>query len=185
MNRLAACLAIALLTATSLSSTVYAYSDDPRKPQMKKTAAGSLMQTKDFIVQATNSNEFEVRSSQLALQKSNNPRIKEFAQHMITDHTKAMNDLKDALSRTDMSKAMPNELDAEHQAKINKLSNLSGAAFEEKYIKMQAEAHRKAVKLFDSYAHTGNESELREFAENTLPTLKAHKKHVMQLEEAY
>jgi putative membrane protein len=47
---------------------------------------------------------------------------------------------------------------------------------------MQADAHKKAVSLFKSYAANGQDKELKSFASETLPALKQHLDHVKQLE---
>ena len=39
---------------------------------------------------------------------------------------------------------------------------------------MQVKAHEKAVSLFQAYAAAGENDELEDWAENTLPTLKEH-----------
>lgn len=144
-------------------------------------AAESTM-TDDFVRKAAVASKFEIESSQLALEKSHNKQIKDFAQMMIDDHTKADRDLKAAVRSSDVDEAaIPDSLDEKHQAMLDKLNNAKGKDFDRQYIKAQAEGHKEAVTLFDKYAKKGDDDSLKKFASNALPTLKDHKDQVKQL----
>jgi putative membrane protein len=69
---------------------------------------------------------------------------------------------------------LPTELDAEHKRKLDDLAKLSGREFDTAYDRAQMEAHREAVALFESYAQTGDNPDLKQWAAKTLPHLKAH-----------
>ena len=43
---------------------------------------------------------------------------------------------------------------------------------------MQQSAHDEAVKLFSKYSKNGDNAALKSFAQETLPTLQDHKKHI-------
>ena len=49
------------------------------------------------------------------------------------------------------------------------------------YVQSQRDAHREAVSLFESYATSGKNPQLQQFAEKTLPTLKKHSQQVQSL----
>ncbi|MDP9128710.1 MAG: DUF4142 domain-containing protein, partial [Pseudomonadota bacterium] len=121
--------------------------------------------------------------SRLALQKTQNSAIKDFAQEMVNDHTKAGNELKEVLSASDAKLPQPSAgLDAAHQKQIDQLNSLSGTDFDRQYVAMQVTAHDNAVALFDDYAKSGDNSALKAFASKTLPTLQEHKAHVHRLQ---
>jgi putative membrane protein len=127
-------------------------------------------------------NMFEIKSSELALDKSQNDDVKKFAQQMIDDHTKAGDKLDDALSASNSEIQTADELDSKHQKRLDALSSLSGKDFDTQYIAIQLKAHQKAVALFSDYAGHGKNASVRDFAAKTLPTLKKHLKHVTALQ---
>ena len=54
------------------------------------------------------------------------------------------------------------------------LKSLSGNQFDKTYVQMQVKAHEKAISLFEAYAAAGENKGLKDWAWNTLPTLKEH-----------
>jgi putative membrane protein len=142
-------------------------------------------QPQDFIQKAEVGNQFEISSSKLALEKSNNDQIKQFAQQMIDDHTQAENQIKGVIAGSGGDLTAPKEsMDVKHQKILTRLQNESGDDFDKRYIKAQIKAHNDAVSLFNDYAKTGNNRALRDFAKGTLPTIKEHQKHINQISAA-
>jgi len=141
-----------------------------------KTASG-------FVRRASVGNEFEIESSQLALQKSQNDMIKQFAQRMIDDHTKAGQDLTAVLASVPVKNTEASEpvLDRKHQNLLDKLGQSSGSDFDKLYVKDQVRAHDDAVNLFKNYAHDGDNEGLKNFASRTLPTLQSHQEEINQI----
>jgi predicted outer membrane protein len=60
-----------------------------QQSQGAATAKADATTAQGFVEQAAMINLFEVASGQLALEKSENQEVKDFAQHIVTDHTKA------------------------------------------------------------------------------------------------
>ncbi len=133
------------------------------------------MTPETFAQKVAGSDEFEIQSSQIALQKSNNQQIKSFAQRMIDDHTKINNQLKDLLKQANMQEPS-SELDSQHQAMLNKLKNESGTKFERTYVKDQRNGHKQAVRLLEGYSKSGTNETLKKFASDSLPIIKEHLK---------
>ncbi len=69
---------------------------------------------------------------------------------------------------------LPQGLDAAHQKLLDQLSGLAGAKFDAAYKSAQVKGHVQAVRLFAAYAKSGDNPELKKFAEDTLPTLRDH-----------
>ena len=124
----------------------------------------------EFVTKAAEGGMFEVQSSQLALKKSPDKDVKDFAQKMIDDHTKADDKLK-SLAK---GETVPTSLDHAHQQMLTKLQSESGSNFAEQFKQMQVSAHQQAVELFQNYADHGSDASLKQFASQTLPTLKDH-----------
>lgn len=134
-----------------------------------------------FVRKASVANEFEIESSKLALEKSQDKDIKSFAQRMIDDHKKAGDDMKEALSASKLDLKPETQLDDKHQQIIKKLESLSTDDFNNAYVAAQVDAHDEAVSLFSDYAKNGGDEALKHFASETLPTLKSHQTHVKDL----
>src|SRR6195256_5576404 len=129
--------------------------------------------TADFVKEVAISDMFEIDSSKLAQDKGNAAE-KTFASQMITDHTKTSTELKGLVSSSKVKADLPAALDSSHQSKLDKLKGESGKDFSSDYDSMQVSAHKDAVSLFDRYAKSGENAELKEWAGKTLPTLKHH-----------
>jgi putative membrane protein len=143
------------------------------------------MSTREFVTTAAVANKFEIDSSQLALKQSRSRMVRDFARHMVEDHSQAGEDMHDALARARTRVTPPARLDAKHREMMDRLRGLRGSSFDREYIRMQMNAHRDAVHLFSDYAKTGGDRTIRNFAAETLPTLKDHRRHVNRLNDAY
>jgi putative membrane protein len=168
----AACLiATALVAAPALAQTTPPpASSPPAATAMKVNAA-------EFVNKAANSDMFEVQSSQLALTRTQDSRLREFAQRMVKDHTQASDKLKAAAQ----NQTVPTTLDQEHAGMLQKLQQAQGDDFSRQYAQMQLDGHQKAVALFESYAQNGDHAQLKQFAQQTVPALREHLQQITQI----
>lgn len=144
--------------------------------------AEATQATQNFVKNAAIGSQFEILSSRMALEKSQNPTVKQFAQKMIEDHTKADSQLKTTLPSSSAGLAsMPSTLDSKHQQVLDRLKAVSGSTFDQEYLKAQMDAHQHAVTIFQDYATNGDDPVLKNFSTQTLPVLKQHQEHVTQL----
>jgi putative membrane protein len=140
------------------------------------SALGMAPKTEDFVKEVAISDMFEVDSSKLAQQKSDNAAVKDFASHMVMDHTKTSSELKGLVQGGDVKAEVPAALDSSHQSKLDKLKGLNGADFNKQYISDQQSAHSGAVSLFERYSTGGENPTLKDWAGKTLPALQSHKR---------
>jgi putative membrane protein len=96
----------------------------------------------------------------------------------VTDHTKAGAKLQAIAGKKGLS--LPTEMDAEQKAELDRLSQLSGAAFDRAYMELMVSDHEKDVSEFETEANSGADPQLKTFAATTLPTLKIHLKLAKQ-----
>jgi len=127
---------------------------------------------KKFVKEAAIGGLAEVELGKLAAQKASSEDVKQFGQKMVDDHGKANDQLKEIATKSSID--VPAALDSKHQAKIDKLSKLSGADFDKAYIKDQLKDHQKDVAAFQSEAQGGSDPNVKQFAAATLPTLQEH-----------
>lgn len=151
--------------------------------QTSHTAATSAKDALDqedrtFVKEAAIGGMSEVELGKIA-QKSENADVKRFADRMIEDHTKANEQLTSIV--TGLGVDMPKTLDSEHERMREKLQPLHGKAFDDQYTHDMVEDHSKAVKLFQQEERSGHNTELKQFAQKTLPTLEEHQKMALEL----
>ena len=150
----------------------------------EKTGANSVLgispSSADFVTQAAISDMFEIQTSQLALQQSNEP-TKAFAKQMITDHEMTSGKMKAMVQGGKVQAQIPTVLDSTHQGKLDKLKGLKGDEFTKQYQNDQVTGHKNTVDLFKRYASEGDNPELKAFASKHLPHLEKHLKMAQDL----
>ncbi len=147
------------------------------------SALGVAPTTADFVKEVALGDLFELESSKLAEQKSN-AQEKAFARQMVTDHSKTSSELKSLVGSGKVEAVLPTTLDSSHQSKLDKLQDASGKDFSSDFNSYQVSAHKDAVSLFERYAKGGDNSELKDWAGKTLPTLRHHLEMAQELGEA-
>ena len=138
------------------------------------TGAGAKGSAQDrtFIMEAAAGGMAEVELGRLASQKASNSEVKQFGQMMVDDHTKA----NDQLMKIAQTKglAAPHALKPQDQATQDRLSKLSGEAFDRAYMQHMVQDHKKDVSLFRKQSTSASDAEVKQFASSTLPTLEKH-----------
>jgi len=145
------------------------------KGSMGSSEKGSLDRSdRKFIEDAAVSGMAEVELGKLAQQKATDPQVKQFGEHMVQDHSKANDQLKQTASAKGVQ--IPTSLDKKHQGEMDKLQKLSGADFDRQYMQRMVSEHKKDVSEFEKAAKSAKDSEVKSFASQTLPTLQDHLK---------
>lgn len=130
------------------------------------------MDDKKFVKEAAMGGLAEVEMGKLAVQKGNSEDVKQFGQKLIDDHTKANDQLKQVASQDNIQ--IPTAPDKKEQEKIDKLSKLSGPAFDKAFVKDQVKDHKTDIKEFQREAQGGSEANVKTFASSTIPVLQQH-----------
>lgn len=158
--------------ATASTSTTPTTATATRTPGRGASDAKLSHRDHEFIEDAAKGGLAEVQLGQLAAQKAENPDVKKFGQRMVDDHSKANDQLKQIASSKGMN--LPADLDRSAKREHDKLSKLSGAAFDREYMKHMVSDHKKDVKDFEKEAKSGSDADVKTFASSTLPTLQEH-----------
>ncbi|KAA0572595.1 DUF4142 domain-containing protein [Azospirillum sp. Sh1] len=142
-------------------------------PTAKVTEKGQVaQQDMTFANKAAMSDMFEIQAGKLAQDQAKEKDVKQFGSHMVSDHTKTSDAMKEMAQKKSMT--LPTKLDSEHQQKLDKLRGMKGEQFDSAYMQGQVDAHQTAVSLFRDQAQNGKDADLKRFAEQTLPTLEQH-----------
>jgi putative membrane protein len=150
------------------------------QPPSAAIAASAAASAGTFVPTASSANLFEIESSQLALQRSQSSKVKDFAQRMVTDHNMAASKMKQALSDAKIVPP-PEKLNAKDQKAYDNLKAVAPTGFDKAYIEAQYMAHVEAVNLFTAYSKNGDNPRLKALAADLLPTLQGHLDHISKL----
>lgn len=167
---------------------------------------------KDFVEDQLAAGTAEIELGKLATQKGSTAEVKQFGQMMIDDHTRAGNELKQAVSRFNVT--APAGLEGDHKDLHERLSKLQGAEFDREYMQAMVENHREVVDQLESRVErqpqgtsgdnaqrnsTANQNAqpsaersdnpatmaVNQWAAKTLPAAQQHLQHAQMLEERF
>jgi len=133
-----------------------------------------------FVTEAAQGGMAEVQLGSLASKKGSNSGVKAFGQRMVQDHSKANQELMKLATQKGVP--LPKSI-GKHQAIYNRLSRLSGAAFDSAYMSDMVKDHQEDVAAFQKASQTAHDPTLKSWAAKTLPTLKEHLQMAMQTKQ--
>ena len=142
----------------------------------------------DFVDNAAAGGIAEIETSRLALEKSSSADVKAFANMMITDHSKANDELAALARKNDIE--VPDTTTLVKQAK-EKILEVRDESFDTAYANNQVKAHEETIELFKKEANTVTDdkvkgaTELKAFAQKMLPALEKHLAEAKKLQAAH
>lgn len=169
MNRILICAGLLAIGGASPAATAPAAPVALADPMPTKAAA--------FVAAAGSSDLYEIDSSRLALQRSQNAQVRDFAQMMIDHHTKTTQTVAEAARSAGMNPPPPSLLPPQ-RAMLDKLQPANGAAFDRLYLDQQRKAHQAALGLHQNYAKNGDTPALRQAASGAVPIVQQHIDHL-------
>lgn len=136
---------------------------------------------KSFVKKASINGMIDVEMAKLAAEKGFSSEVKQYGQKTADERTKSNNQLKEIASRESI--AIPNGLTARQQGHIDKLSKLSGTAFDQAYLKDQVKSRGNDVREYQMEAQDGSDTGVKTFAAQTLPALQENLKTAKDLQQ--
>ena len=166
---------LALCIACALGAPLYAFAQPTPAPgAADSSAAITKLNSEDrgFLTKAAESGYLEIEGSKLALEKSRDTQVKQFAQKMIDDHTALGRQLQHLAKQKGYE--TPTQPSLVQSARLKALE-LRGDGFDEAYgDEIAIAAHEDAIELFEEAAKRATDEDLKRFAADTLPMLKRH-----------
>ena len=162
-------------TTDSTSSTTTTTTDTTSTGGSTNSTMSSTPLSKDdssFVMEAAGGGMMEVQAGQIAQQNAQSQRVKDFGTMMVTDHSKANDELKSYASGHGIT--LPDSLPKAEQKHLDELKKLKGAAFDKHYVSMMVDDHQKDVAKFKKQSASANDAQLKTWAGNTLPVLQKH-----------
>lgn len=184
-----------LIVAAALLTVACAEGETAEAPEAAATPAAEVAapapvapavtdpQIADIVVAA---NAVDVQAGELAREKATDPRVKEFAERMITDHTgvnEAAGALVSRLGVTPEPNPTSESLRSGGTEAIAALSQQTGAAFDKAYMDREVAYHQQVLDAIDqTLIPSAQNAELKALLEQTRPAIEAHLKHARELQ---
>jgi putative membrane protein len=156
-------LLIAVLTAGALAL--------PLAGLAQKKGNLSQEDQKRFAAMAQ-ANMAEVAAGKVAQEKARSDDVKKFGQHMVEDHGKMLDEMKQMGEKK--GARLPASPDKEQQAAMKKLEAMSGDNFDRAFMEQMVKDHQKALKLAQDTAKNAKDGELKQAAQKATPEIRKH-----------
>ncbi len=134
-----------------------------------------------LMTEIAQANLAEIEAGKLAKDKSQNDQVKSFAQKMIDDHTKALDELKQLAQAKGVT--LPTEPDRQQKAMEKRLSSLSGDKFDKQYLEQAGDrSHKDTHKLLKQASTKAQDSDLKNYASKTMSVVESHQQMAEETE---
>lgn len=124
-----------------------------------------------FIQMAGSLGLLQVRLGKMAEEKGSSASVKDFANRMVADYSKANEELATAAKQA----AFPAPVVLrQHKQVVDRFLGTGRSSFDKNYMTAMVEYDREAVRLFQQEAESGRIASLKELASRMLPTVQQH-----------
>ena len=128
---------------------------------------------RQFVIDAAHGGMAEVKMAQLALQKSTNPEVKQFAQQMIAQHTPVNKELMRLAAQKGIT--APTDEGPKYKAAMMRLMQMSGDSFDKAYMSEgRVNRHLESAAVYQRQAMMGQDPDLKAFAARIMPAVQGH-----------
>ncbi len=131
-------------------------------------------------------NQIDIDTAKLALQKTKNDQVKQYAQQMIDDHTKLQKSVDDLAKKLNVKPEPSDTSKSLHTAaatEMKKLRGMSGKAFDKAYIDREVDFHQQVIDTTSkALIPNAQNAELKSALEGAAPLLQGHLEHAKQIQ---
>ena len=166
--------------ANTNDTSAISINTDVTKIQTPDTAAQVTpltMADSTFLDKAYNIGVFEIKIARLAIQRSQDDKVKSFAGMMIEDHTALGKDVVALMKKKNYD--IPATLPADLKDKLDELNKLTGKDFDKKYVEINVRGHKEALDMFKEVSNTTKDTDVKKLATEALPKLQMHEDHAL------
>jgi putative membrane protein len=133
----------------------------------------------EFIKAASAGNNFEIQPSQYVQQRSQDQEVKELAQKLAEDHQQAQQQLREVAQQSGVT--LEDRLMPAQQAKLEEFQKKQGPELDRAFIFCNVGDHHKGIMEYSWAARNAQNSQLKQYCEQTLPHLQEHLRRVDQV----
>jgi putative membrane protein len=136
----------------------------------------------EFMTKAASGGILEVQLGKEVAQRATSPEAKQAAQMMVTDHTKANNELKALAAKKDIT--LPASLGDDQKKVFDDVLAKKGADLDKEYVKEMVKDHQEDIQEFTDASAKAGDPEIKALATKTVPVLKMHLAMFEKLQKA-
>jgi len=131
-------------------------------------------------------NEGEIAAGKMAESKATNADVKAFARHMVTDHTKMLNDVTGLANKLNI---VPDSAAADDMWNSNKMmaDQLTGAAhgmtFDTAYVNGQVAGHQAVLEMIKNAASQTQNADLKKALDDAVPAVQHHLDRIKSIQD--
>lgn len=136
----------------------------------------------DFLNFAAQTDMTEAHLGKMAQDQGSSQAVKDLGQMLVTDHTSDYQKLGTLATKAGLM--IPKGIDNKHDKMIAPFGKLKGKAFDRRYTHEMVAGHTAAIAQYQKEAASGQNADLKAYAQETLATLEKHKKAAQDAEKA-
>ncbi len=170
----------------TLSLTAFFVGCSTAKPD--KTASAPKLSDANIAAIVVGANNIDISAGNIALKRSSNTQVKDFANRMIVDHKSVLASAVELVTKLGVTPVNNDlvftlaEQSKNHEAKLN---TLTGAAFDKAYIDHEVAYHEAVIGVIaDQLIPSASNAELKALLVSVLPAFKAHLQHCKMIQKA-
>jgi putative membrane protein len=161
----------ALVASPGLLAQMKDKKDASAQTEQKKKG-GLAGQDRKYFQEIAQANLAEIETGKLAQSKASSDEVKKFAQHMVDDHGKMLQEQQTMAKSKGVS--LPKQPKKEHRSALKKLEAASGEKFDRAYMEQMVKDHEKTLKLVQDAAKNAKDPELKQAAQKAAPEVQKH-----------
>jgi putative membrane protein len=138
---------------------------------------------KDFANTAASTDRYEREAAKIAQQRARAPAVRELAMMFESAHTKTSTELAAAAEQAGVGRPS-DKLNPGQDKMLEGLRKADAADFDKVYLQQQAQVHKDAKGLMDTFAAQGKEAPLKAAAAKTAPLIQDHLERITRLQHS-
>jgi putative membrane protein len=172
-------------TVCAVATILFALGLNPAKANAQQGGAPTDPQIVGIVVAA---DQIDIDYAQLAMSKTKDKQVKDFAQQMITDHSsvqKSVHGLAAKLNVTPADSETSNSLKTQAQQTMQKLKGLKGKEFDKAYVDNEVVYHQAVINATKSVLiPSAQNAELKSALQGAEPMFEGHLQHAQHVQSA-
>jgi len=137
----------------------------------KEKEMAMSQEDRDIATKIEEANQGEMNLAEYAKGHAVSTAVKDYANMLTDDHTRALRDIVDLVKDKDATVVKPA---AEAETDLAKLQTLSGTSFDTEYMNMTVANHQKTLDALNTFEASAQNKDLKDYIRNLIPTVQKH-----------
>src|SRR3954471_1526575 len=122
--------------------------------------------------QVAQANLNEIAAGKTAQSKAQSPDVKNFAQKMVDEHSKMLEEMRSLAKKKDVT--LPQDANMKDMAQMKLMERKSGAEFDKDYMEHMVKDHEKTLQDVQNIAAKAKDDEFKAALQKATPKIKEH-----------